>query len=941
MLGGKALSSPQELADSKKLLKQAQNLKLQERYQEASKILQQIIVNHNKQHIPNIVRQAYDTLGSIYLDNNKIIEAKNIITNGLELWPNFKPLLVKQARLAQKQKKYSEAIIQWKEVQEKHPDTKAAYLQAGFCLIQLGKFEQAKALLKEAAEKWPNSPEFLIKVANVAKKQQQWSEELKQWQLIHKHFPERADAYIQRGNVLLKLGKVGKARSVFREAEKKWPDSPQPLQGLAAVEEYLQQWSKALECWERVIKKFPENLDARIQKGNILIELTEFDGAEDVFKAAANLWPDSPQPLQGLVRVATRFQQWPKALKLCNEIIKRFPQDLNARMQKGNILISFAEFDNAEDVFKAAANLWPNSPQPLEGLASIAKRRQHWLEALKLWEKVIEKFPENLNPRIQKGRTLIKLGEFDKAESVFKEAANLWPDSPLPLEGLVEMAQKQRDFLKVLGYLREINKRFPKRVSTLIKEIEVLTMLWELEQAQSIYSYVSKFTESTRLQLALSTFYYQKNELDKASEVLDDIIACHPLFYQALLKKEERAQCFAEAKEIERLINLLEKLHNNFPFSLPVKASLARIYVRGNRPLNACEVISSIPQKFDCNDNILKLRSWYYNYIGEYEQSKQCWQTIIQCSYLTQIHQPINTFVQLNEAKVDSIKGAVILFSCVWNEVLKLPWFLTYYRNLGVEHFVIIDNDSDDGTKEFLLEQDDVTVFWTNDSYDKFHCGICWLNELMERYGSGNWCIYVDIDELLVFPEIEKRGLVYLLDYMEKHQHEAMFAYMLDMYAENAQKQAEYKSGESFLNNSKYFSNTHHIYDDISAPYKQVYGGIRQDGLSITVPQTKTPIIKGGKGIKLLGSSHIITPAVVSDVTGVLLHFKLMGDFYARVSEEAKNSKNFIGGYYAKAYANSLEQLDTNHKYFNQNSIEYSSSTQLVELGLIEKPKRF
>ena len=33
------------------------------------------------------------------------------------------------------------------------------------------------------------------------------------------------------------------------------------------------------------------------------------------------------------------------------------------------------------------------------------------------------------------------------------------------------------------------------------------------------------------------------------------------------------------------------------------------------------------------------------------------------------------------------------------NEKIRLPFFLRYYRNLGVNHFLIVDNDSTDGTR--------------------------------------------------------------------------------------------------------------------------------------------------------------------------------------------------------------------------------------------------
>ena len=44
------------------------------------------------------------------------------------------------------------------------------------------------------------------------------------------------------------------------------------------------------------------------------------------------------------------------------------------------------------------------------------------------------------------------------------------------------------------------------------------------------------------------------------------------------------------------------------------------------------------------------------------------------------------------------IKPADILLVCTFrNEQIRLPYFLKYYRDLGVAHFLFIDNGSEDG----------------------------------------------------------------------------------------------------------------------------------------------------------------------------------------------------------------------------------------------------
>jgi hypothetical protein len=66
---------------------------------------------------------------------------------------------------------------------------------------------------------------------------------------------------------------------------------------------------------------------------------------------------------------------------------------------------------------------------------------------------------------------------------------------------------------------------------------------------------------------------------------------------------------------------------------------------------------------------------------------------------------------------VDIAADAPVLLSVVRNEALRLPYFLSYYRSIGFDRFIVVDNDSTDGTRELLLAQPDIFVFHTSEHF--------------------------------------------------------------------------------------------------------------------------------------------------------------------------------------------------------------------------------
>ena len=79
----------------------------------------------------------------------------------------------------------------------------------------------------------------------------------------------------------------------------------------------------------------------------------------------------------------------------------------------------------------------------------------------------------------------------------------------------------------------------------------------------------------------------------------------------------------------------------------------------------------------------------------------------------------------------------ILLFSTMRNERIRLPYFLAYYRRLGVNHFLIVDNGSDDGTRDFLAEQSDVSVWSATAGYKQSRFGMDWMMHLLRRHGHG------------------------------------------------------------------------------------------------------------------------------------------------------------------------------------------------------------
>jgi hypothetical protein len=333
--------------------------------------------------------------------------------------------------------------------------------------------------------------------------------------------------------------------------------------------------------------------------------------------------------------------------------------------------------------------------------------------------------------------------------------------------------------------------------------------------------------------------------------------------------------------------------------------------------------------------------------------------------------------------KHDEIERATgpLVFSVVRNEINRLPFFLQYYRGLGVQKFYFIDNASSDGSLELLLAQNDCFVFWTDDSFANAECGQSWIKELLDLYGTGRWCLVADADELLVYPACEEKNLPELCRHLDAEGAEALYTLLLDMYPEGSLANAVPGPDRSFFDIAPCFDKDYRFVDRIhlkkSAPFprQEVLGGPRSrclynedhdvsfarrllvhilcalqqrlskyvhfPVLSLKPPALfKVPLIKWQRGYQYLASTHVLTPVRLSTMRGALAHFKFFADFHDRVADAIATGQHTDGSAEYKQYWRIIQKRgDIPFAY--EGTLRYTSSQDLLAAGLILTDNKF
>jgi glycosyltransferase involved in cell wall biosynthesis len=291
----------------------------------------------------------------------------------------------------------------------------------------------------------------------------------------------------------------------------------------------------------------------------------------------------------------------------------------------------------------------------------------------------------------------------------------------------------------------------------------------------------------------------------------------------------------------------------------------------------------------------------------------------------------------------------ILVASTMRNEIIRLPYFLDHYRKLGVNHFLIVDNGSDDGTADYLASQADVSVWRTKNSYKLSRFGVDWLTWLQIQHAHGHWCLTVDADEILVYPYCDTRPLPALTGWLDAADIRSFGALMLDMYPLGPLEAETYAAGQDPFETLCWFdSGNYMIRKQHTLQRLWVQGGVRARLFFADKPEraptlSKIPLVKWDRSYAYVSSAHSLLPRALNRVydeaggefaSGVLLHSKFLHVVVDKSAEEKQRREHFENSSLYDTYYDSLIQSPT---LWCDRSSRYISWRQLEAMGLMSK----
>lgn len=733
--------------------------------------------------------------------------------------------------------------------------------------------------------------------------------------------------------------------SAVKSNESDAPRLPRDLITIAESAVSRKDWAGAIAGWSDCIATFSDNIRPNWMMGLADAQLESGDpaAASKTFSKGAKKFPHNPGLHVGKARTAMALQDWPAVATYWQACIDNFKDNVQPHWLSGlgAAQLRCGKLDDAEQTYKLTVEKFPSARPGYVGLARVAGDRQDWDTCAKRWEVADTQFPQPSFPETGASwaRALRACGRFDDADQVLNKFLEVHKDSATLLIGLALNATATRDAEQRVLRWKEVENKFPTEV---VGNSQYQGFLIDQQTGEGV---VRSFGEIFDADEPAAT--EQLNILSSHRLSLDftELARVYSLkFPQSDRIRAKFLRAFSRnltsAADLENLLQEAESFCDDHPNCRQAWIEKVNALICADKADEVEEVLKYISEEYGRGSDTDGFRAWLFAQRGDYETARLLTEKVHSNDYIPSLDSEIHNMDRVDSNEMAEINDQIVLFSTIRNEMDFLPWFFDYYRGIGVNRFVIIDNGSDDGSTEYAAQQNDAIVYRTDDNFFAAASGMRWINEMISRHGQENWCIFVDLDEQLMVPGIEENGLRPVLDGMRERDETILKAYMLDTYPDNLSELEPLKAGVQPINVSPFFDPEHFFFGSPEAPYAQVRGGMRSRMFDLAEVLEKAPIVWGGVGTRYLGN-HSLTPGKISAVSGVVLHHKMLRDGYA-----IRKTENLSGNARLKdrnpscqrrylRYRDVFNESEVGASLKSPSSVEYTSSAQLIEMGLM------
>jgi len=377
---------------------------------------------------PNVRKQKYLESGQRYFDKGQYKEAAIQFQNAIQVDSRFADAHYKLAETAMKMQQWPSAFEELRRTVELQPENYAAHLDMAKLLLAARQAKDAKDQLDLVLKAQPNNPDAYLALSTYNSLNNDTAGALASLQKALQLDPNRSESYLYLAALQMHGEQWDAAEASFKKATELDPKSTNALLSLAKFYEIRGRYPDAEPVFQRAIQSAPTDPEPRAAMAQLYMAENKLSDAENFLKQAKKDFPNTSAGYRLLGDFYYANNQLDKAVEEYASLSKDHPRDQVVKKNYVQLLILKNQFDPARKLNDEVLKATPDDLDSQISKGAIELRSGKPGDAVNILQAVLKNDPQNGYAHYQLGLAFDLLGNTQRAEQEWRDAARLRPD---------------------------------------------------------------------------------------------------------------------------------------------------------------------------------------------------------------------------------------------------------------------------------------------------------------------------------------------------------------------------------------------------------------------------------------------------------------------------------------------------------------------------------
>jgi tetratricopeptide (TPR) repeat protein len=531
--------------------------------------------------VPNEA-SAYVNLALVEISLRRFKDAEEHLKKAVATDPKSSQANIDLANLYRLQNRPSEAQEALQAGIQSDPDAPQIYIDLADMLSKAGKPTEATTTLDKLRTQMPKSPQAVIAIGDYYEKRGDVDKAVAEYQRGLSISAGNLDIEKRMEELFLNANRTDEASKLDGQLTKQAPKDVlvNINHGRLLLAQGKQQ--DALIALQNAVKNAPDSAPAHYYLGIAYWQTGSLGQASSEFQEAIKVSPGFPLALQGLAQLSLAQNHPSDAQVYAQELVQKFPADVNDRMLLGEIFLREGRSGPAEEQFLAASRLAPNQPAVHLNLGRVYYAEKKWTQAEKEFETAVSLDPSNPALLSAYADFLVGRQQAPKAIALAQQFVGAHPDNA---QGHMVLGTLQFNSKNTSAAQEEFERAIqidPKNVQGYLRMGGVYREMNQTDAAIGQYQKALDLQPgSARLITFVGNLYLEKNDLETARKYYVRALEADPNF--AVANANMAWVDAQEGKDLDVALGMAQKAKSLMPEVATISDTLAWVmYKKGD-----------------------------------------------------------------------------------------------------------------------------------------------------------------------------------------------------------------------------------------------------------------------------------------------------------------------------------------------------------------------